>query len=108
MDHTLSDKRHRLIVNAMVTQADGFPAREAAKVMICGARQATADPDVEVKLGAGKGYDAVEFIEELRHIKVTPHFAHNKSGRRPVVPDEIATSDGCALSKRKRKLKLIE
>jgi transposase len=102
--HTLTDNRHGLVVNAMVTQADGFAEREAAKVMINGARQATADPDVEVTLGADKGYDAAEFIEELQRIKVTPHVAQNKSGRRSAVPDEIATSEGYALSQRKRKL----
>jgi transposase len=104
MGHTLTDNRHGLVVNAMVTQADGFAEREAAKVMINGARQATADPEVEVTLGADKGYDAAEFIEELQRIKVTPHVAQNKSGRRSAVPDEIATSEGYALSQRKRKL----
>jgi hypothetical protein len=34
MGHTLTDNRHGLVVNAMVTQADGFAEREAAKVMI--------------------------------------------------------------------------
>ena len=104
MGHTLSDNRHGLVVNAMVTQADGFAEREAAKEMINAARQATADPDVEVTLGADKGYDAAEFIEELQRMKVTPHVAQNKSGRRSAVPDEIATSEGYALSQRKRKL----
>ena len=55
MGHTLSDNRHGLIANAMVTQADGFAEREAAKVMIRDARQATVSPDVEVTLGADKG-----------------------------------------------------
>lgn len=104
MGHTLTDNRHGLVVNAMVTQADGFAEREAAKEMINAARQATVDPDVEVTLGADKGYDAAEFIEELQRMKVTPHVAQNKSGRRSAVPDEIAESEGYALSQRKRKL----
>lgn len=104
MGHTLTDNRHGLVVNAMVTQADGFAEREAAKVMIRDARQGTANPDVEVTLGADKGYDAAEFIEELQRMKVTPHVAQNKSGRRSAVPDEIASSEGYALSQRKRKL----
>lgn len=104
MGHTLTDNRHGLVVNAMVTQADGFAEREAAKEMINAARQATVDPDVEVTLGADKGYDAAEFIEELQRMKVTPHVAQNKSGRRSAVPDEIAERKGYALSQRKRKL----
>jgi hypothetical protein len=35
---------------------------------------------------------------------VTPHVAQNKSGRRSAVPEEIAQSEGYALSQRKRKL----
>jgi hypothetical protein len=34
MGHTLSDNRHGLIASAMVTTADGYAEREAAKVMI--------------------------------------------------------------------------
>lgn len=34
MGHTLSDNRHGLIASAVVTQADGYAEREAAKVMI--------------------------------------------------------------------------
>ena len=104
MGHTLTDNRHGLVVNAMVTQADGFAEREAAKVMIRDARQATANPDVEVTLGADKGYDAAEFIEALQRMKVTPHVAQNKSGRRSAVPDTLASSEGYSLSQRRRKL----
>lgn len=104
MGHTLTDNRHGLVVNAMVTQADGFAEREAAKMMIKDARQAVADPKTEVTIGADKGYDAAEFIEELQRLKVTPHVAQNKSGRSSAVPDEIAATEGYALSQRKRKL----
>ena len=104
MGHTLSDNRHGLVVNAMVTQADGFAEREAAKVMIKDARQATIDPDVQVTLGADKGCDAAELIEELQRMNVTPHVAQNKTGRRSAVPDEIAATEGYALSQRKRKV----
>jgi transposase len=104
MGHTLTDNRHGLVVNAMVTHADGYAEREAAKAMIKDARQAVADPKTEVTLGADKGYDAAEFIEELQRLKVTPHVAQNKSGRRSAVPDEIAATEGYALSQRKRKL----
>lgn len=104
MGHTLTDNRHGLVVNAMVTQADGFAEREAAKAMIWDARQATASADAEVTLGADKGYDAGEFIQALKDMKVTPHVAQNKSRRRSAVADEIARSEGYAISQRKRKL----
>ncbi len=104
MGHTLTDNRHGLVVDAMATRADGYAEREAAKVMIAKARHALADSRVEVTLGADKGYDAKEFIAELQRLNVTPHVAQNKSGRSSAVPDEIAQSEGYALSQRKRKL----
>ena len=104
MGHTLSDNRHGLIANAMVTQADGFAEREAAKVMIRDARQATASSDAEVTLGADKGYDAQEFVQACQDMGVIPHVAQNTSGRRSAVPDAIAATEGYALSQRKRKL----
>ena len=104
MGHTLSDNRHGLIANAMVTKADGYAEREAAKAMINDARQALGDEDREITLGADKGYDAKEFIDACQAMKVTPHVAQNKSGRQSAVPDEIAHTEGYASSQRKRKL----
>lgn len=104
MGHTLSDNRHGLIANAIVTQADGFAEREAAKVMINDARQAMGDDEREVTLGADKGYDAQEFIDACVAMNVTPHVAQNTSGRKSAVPDEIARTAGYAISQRKRKL----
>jgi len=72
MGHTLSDNRHGLIANAVVTAAaDGYAEREAAKVMIADAKQ-VADETAEITLGADKGYDAAEFIEALADMKVVP------------------------------------
>ena len=61
--------------------------------MIRDVRQATARANTEVTLGAYNGYDAAD-IEELHRMKVTPHVAQNKSGRRSAVADEIARSEG--------------
>jgi hypothetical protein len=72
--------------------------------MIWDARQAAARADTEITLGADKDYEAAEFIEELHRMKVTPHVAQNKSGRRSAVAEEIAKSEGYAISQRKRKL----
>lgn len=104
MGHTLSDNRHGLIANAMVTKADGYAEREAAKAMINDARQALGDEEREITLGADKGYDAKEFIDACQAMKVTPHVAQNKSGRQSAVPDKIAQTEGYATSQRKRKL----
>ena len=101
MGHTLMENRNGLVVGAMVTQADGYAEREAAKLMIGEAR--AANPQGEITLGADKGYDAGEFIKALQDIKVAPHVAQNKAGRASAVPDEVAFSEGYAISQQKRK-----
>lgn len=100
---TLSDNRHGLIANAMVTRADGYAERDAAKAMINDARQAL-DPVREVTLGADNGYDAAEFVQACLARNVVPHVAQNTSGRSSAVPDMIAQSEGYAISQQKRKL----
>jgi transposase len=104
MGHTLSDNRHGLVANAVVTIADGYAEREAARVMINDARQALDDPAREITLGADKGYDAQDFVQACVDMKVTPHVAQNKSGRHSAVPEAIAQSVGYAISQQKRKL----
>lgn len=96
MGHTLMENRNGLIVNAMVTQADGHAERQAAKAMMADARQ--VNPQGEITLGADKGYDTAEFIQALQDMNVTPHVAQNKSDRASAVPEEIAASDGYAIS----------
>jgi transposase len=80
MGHTLTDNRHGLVANAMVTTADGFAEREAAKTMIDDARQAADNPQAEVTLGADKGYDAKEFIDACLEMNVIPHVAQKHLG----------------------------
>jgi transposase len=103
MGHTLSDNRHGLIASAVVTTADGYAEREAAKVMIADAKQ-VADEIAEITLGADKGYDAAEFIETLAQLKEAPHIAQNTSNRKSAVPESVAKSDGYTISQQKRKL----
>lgn len=104
MGHTLADNRYGLIANAMVTTADGYAEREAAKRMIDDARQAAEHPAAAITLGADKGYDAQEFTDACLAMNVIPHVAQNTSGRRSSVPDAIAASAGYAVSQQKRKL----
>ena len=103
MGHTLSDNRHGLIANAVVSTADGYAEREAAKIMIADAKQAAGE-NARLTLGADKGYDAAEFIEALLDMKVLPHVAQNTSNRKSAVPKDIAASEGYAISQQKRKL----
>ena len=87
-----------------MTRTDGYAEREAAKAMICDARQALPDEKTVITLDADKGYDAQEFIKACVATNVTPHVAQNTSGRHSAVSDAIAQSEGYAVSQQKRKL----
>ena len=46
-----------------------------------------ADRPQAITLGADKAYDAEDFVNELRSMKVTPHVAQNTSGRSSAIDD---------------------
>ncbi len=69
--HALMENRNALIVDACVTKADGHAERIAALHMI----EPRADRPRRISLGADKGYDAEDFVNELRSMNVTPHVA---------------------------------
>ncbi len=54
-------------------------------------------------MGADKGYDAQDFVAELREVNVTPHVAQNISGRRSAIDGRTTHHTGYAVSFRIRK-----
>jgi hypothetical protein len=72
----LVENRNGLIVNAELLEANGRAERDAALVMLEQVRG-----NGRVTVGGDKGFDAQEFVEECRRMKVTPHVAQNH-GRR--------------------------
>jgi hypothetical protein len=60
-----------------LTQAGGHAERVAALRMI----EPRADRPHAITLGADKGYDAEDFVNEVRSMRVTPQVAQNTSGR---------------------------
>jgi transposase len=99
MGHGLMENRHGLLVDACLTQADGHAERVAALHMI----EPHADRPRAITLGADKGYDAEDFVNELRSMQVTPHVARNISGRRSAIDGRTARHSGYAVSLRIRK-----
>src|SRR6201987_1368472 len=76
MGHALMENRNGLIVGAVTTRASGHAERLAALALI----EPHADRPQPVTLGADKGYDAGEFVMELRDKAVTPHVDQNTNG----------------------------
>lgn len=99
MGHGLMENRHGLLVDACLTHADGHAERVAALHMI----EPYADRPGATTLGADKGYDAEDFVNELRSMKVTPHVAQNTNGRRSAIDGRTTRHGGYAVSLRIRK-----
>jgi transposase len=99
MGHALMENRHGLVVDACLTQADGHGERIAALHMI----EPRADRCQAITLGADKAYDAEDFVNELRAMKVTPHVAQNTSGRSSAIDGRTTRHCGYAISQRIRK-----
>ena len=99
LGHALMENRSGLIVDACLTPADGHSERIAALAMI----EPRADRPTGVTLGADKGYDARDFVNELRTMNVRPHVAQNVSGRRSAIDRRTTRHRGYAASQRIRK-----
>jgi hypothetical protein len=99
MGHGLMENRHGLLVDACLTLADGHAERVAALHMI----EPRADRPRAITIGADKAYDAQDFVNELRSMKVTPHVARNMSGRSSAIDGRTTRHGGYAVSQRIRK-----
>ena len=93
--HVLMDNRQGLAVKGCVTQASGRAEPEAALKLV------ERIPSWErITVGADKGYDRKEFIQELRDHRVTPHIAR-KAGS--IIDARTTRHPGYAISQQKRK-----
>jgi transposase len=97
--HGLMENRSGLIVDARLTRVSGHAERLAALDMIA----SHGDRPRAVTLGADKGYDAKDFVMELRELNVRPHVAQNSSGRRSAIDRRTTRHPGYAASQRLRK-----
>jgi transposase len=98
MGHLLTENRNGLVVDVRLTQATGKAEREAALDMLKGKTDWQS-----ITLGADRGYDAKEFVEQLRKMNVTPHVAQNDTNRKSAVDGRTTRHEGYAVSQRKRK-----
>ena len=97
MGHALMENRSGLIVDACLTEANGHAERVAALAMI----EPRADRAGRLTLGADKGYDTEDFVNELRSMNVTPHVAAKVAGS--AIDRRTTRHAGYATSQRIRK-----
>jgi transposase len=98
--HLLTENRHGLVLDVLLTQATGTAERDAVVTML----DRQQERKQGVTLGADKAYDTQGMIASLEEREVIGHIAQNTSGRKSAVPDAIAQSSGYMLSQRRRKL----
>ena len=101
LGHALMENRCGLIVDACLTQASGHAERLAALAMI----EKRADVPHAITLGADRGYDAADFVNELRSMNVRPHVARNTTRRfgRSAIDGRTTRHPGYGASQRIRK-----
>jgi transposase len=100
LGHAVSENRHGLIVDAIVTQANGTAERSAAVQMLEG-----LPGDRRRTVGADKAYDTRGFVAGLRELNVTPHVTQNLARRGGSAIDARTTGHlGYDLSLKARKL----
>jgi len=95
----LVENRNGLVVNAELLQANGRAERDAALLML---EQVPGDGRITV--GGDKGFDTQDFVDECRHMNVTPHVAQNTSRPGGSAIDARTTRHaGYPVSQKKRK-----
>ena len=98
MGHALMENRNGFVVGTELTHADGYAERVAAIAMI---ERHSPGSERRLTLGADKGYDASDFIADLRRMCVTPHIAAKTKGS--AIDRRTTRHAGYAVSQRKRK-----
>jgi transposase len=93
--HVLMENRNGIAVNGCLTQADGYAEPQAALAMV-----EEIPGEHRVTLGADKGYDRKEFVQELRDHQVTPHIACKQTS---IIDARTTRHPGYVISQQKRK-----
>jgi transposase len=100
LGHVLMAHRSGLLVNAIVTPADGYGERDAALVLV-----AAVSGRHRITVAGDKAFDTRAEVAELRRMRATPHVAPNAERRGGSAIDGRTTRHASyAVSQRKRKL----
>ncbi len=92
--HALMENRSGFVVDAELTRVSGHAERMAAVEMI----RPRADRPNPLTLGADKGYDAADFVMELRELNVTAHVAQR--AKHSAIDARTTRHSGYAMSQR--------
>ncbi len=96
--HVLMENRNGLVIDAMITEAEGRAERSAALAML-----SQMPGERAITVGADKGYDTREFVEKARRLNVVPHVAQNDTNRASAIDTRTTRHTGYITSQIKRK-----
>ena len=96
--HALMENRHGLLRDFRIAEANGFAERKVALDML----DATGNDNDHRTVGADKGYDSRDFVNDCRARNVTPHVAQNQTNRRSAIDRRTTRHPGYAQSQRCR------
>jgi transposase len=102
LGHVLMENRHGLIVDALLTTADGTAEADAALLMTVGLRKKR--PTGQITVGADKAYDQQSLVQTWRELGVVPHVAQNNRRRQSAIDGRTVRHAGYTISQRKRPL----
>ena len=97
--NVMIENRHGLVVDTELLQCNGTVERDAAMLMV-----ERVEGTERITLGADKGYDTKDFVQEMRGMHVTPHVTQND--KRPggsAIDGRTTRHPGYQVSQRKRK-----
>ena len=107
LGHVLMENRNGLIVDAMVTRADGTAERDAALIMVHRKwrKNRRWGPRATISVGADKAYDTRDFVATLRDMGVRPHVSQNlKRSGGSAIDHRTTRHNGYQISQSKRPL----
>ncbi len=93
----MTENRNGMLVGLCVMLASGTAERDGALKLVYQSVPGTR----RITVGADKGYDVEDFIDEWRHMNATPHVARKKHS---ALAERYAGTPGYLLSQRARKL----
>jgi transposase len=97
--NVMIENRHGLVVDAELVQCNGTAERDAAMLMA-----ERLEGTKRVTVGADKGYDTKDFVQEMRGMNVTPHVAQNHKRNGGSAIDRRTTRHaGYQISQQRRK-----
>ena len=101
LGHALMENRNGLLVDFVVTTATGTAECAVVPPFIAGLKDRGFHPQT---LGADKGYDTHDLVQQVRATGVTPHVTQNTGGgRRSAIDGRTTVHPGYAVSQRIRK-----